>query len=241
MAHSMQYSRDLSVAHASNWRDHWRMARFHLCMRTLVLTCLALWTVSPAAAHPHVMVEAKAVVVHAPDGSITAIRHTWVFDEAYSVYAVQGLDKNNDGKLTGDELAELAKVNVESLGEFGFFTVARANGVKQVFADPVDYALSFEKNILTLTFTLPLKAPATAIRTFGLEVSDPTWFVSFALAQGDNAVVLKDAPKGCTTTLTRPKPADVAAKGTLGEDYFTSGAGAKAGLQFVNRALIACP
>lgn len=184
---------------------------------------------------------ARAEVVYAPDGRVTEIRHAWTFDEAYSVYAVQGLDTNKDGVWTREELAELAKVNVESLSEFGFFTVAKANGKAQEFNTPKDYALAFDKKNLTLTFTLPLKAPTTANRTFGLEVSDPSWFVSFELAQGDDAVVLKGAPTGCITRLTRPKPVDIAQQGKLGEDFFSSGAGANIGLQFVNRALVACP
>jgi ABC-type uncharacterized transport system substrate-binding protein len=233
--------RDLPVARASNWRDHWRMSQFRFRILALLLTAFGLCGTVPALAHPHVMVVARAEVVYTPDGKVTAIRHAWAFDEAYSVYAVQGLDTNNDGIWSRAELAELAKVNVESLSEFGFFTLAKANGKAQEFGAPTDYSLAFDKKNLTLTFTLPLKAPTLASKTFGLEISDPSWFVSFELAQGDDAVVLKDAPAGCIARLTRPKPADATAQGKLGEDFFTSGAGANVGLQFVNRALVACP
>ena len=241
MAIFEQDSRDLSVARAINWRDHWRMSHLRFRIFALLLTGFGLWGSVPAMAHPHVMVVARAEVVYGPDGKVTAIRHSWAFDEAYSVYAVQGLDTNKDGIWSREELAELAKVNVESLSEFGFFTVAKANGKAQEFGAPTDYWLAFDKKILTLAFTLPLKAPALASRTFGLEISDPSWFVSFELAQGDDAVVLKDAPKGCVARLTRPKPQDAAQQGKLGEDFFASGAGANAGLQFANRALVACP
>lgn len=241
MVVSKQYSRDVLVARASNWRDHWRMYRFGLRIFALLLIGFAISGAGPALAHPHVMVVARAEVVYAPDGKVTAIRHTWAFDEAYSVYAVQGLDTNKDGIWSREELAELAKVNVESLSEFGFFTVAKANGKAQEFGAPIDYWLAFDKKILTLTFTLPLKAPALASKTFGLEISDPSWFVSFELAQGDDAVVLKGAPAGCVARLTRPKPQDATQQGKLGEDFFSSGAGANAGLQFANRALVACP
>jgi ABC-type uncharacterized transport system substrate-binding protein len=238
---SKQYSRDLSVARAIIWRDHWHMSQFCFRIFALLLTAFGVCGTVPVLAHPHVMVVARAEVVYAPDGTVTAIRHIWAFDEAYSVYAVQGLDTNNDGIWSRAELAELAKVNVESLSEFGFFTVAKANGKAQEFGAPTNYLLAFDKKILTLTFTLPLKAPTLASKTFGLEISDPSWFVSFELAQGDDAVVLKDAPKGCVARLTRPKPQDATQQGKLGEDFFASGAGANAGLQFANRALVACP
>lgn len=241
MVDSEQFSRKVFVARAMNWRDHWHMPRCRWPVLALMLSIIALCCAGPVAAHPHVMVTARAEIIYAPDGAVTAIRHAWIFDEAYSVYAVQGLDTNNDGIWSREELAELAKVNVESLSDFGFFTVAKANGKTQAFGAPTDYALSFEKKLLTLTFTLPLKNAAPANRSFGLEVSDPSWFVAFELAQGDDAVTLRDAPKGCVARLTRPKPVDASAQSKLSEDFFTSGAGANAGLQFVNRALVACP
>lgn len=219
----------------------WRLKktiRIFLLLAGLALPWLVLAN-ERAIAHPHVFVAAETEVLYMPDGSISGIRHRWSFDEGYSAFAVQGLDKNNDGKLTSDELVDLAKVNVESLHEFGFFTVAKANGRKQAFAPPVDYNLAYDGKVLTLTFTLPLKAPASASKSFGLEVFDESYFVSFAWAEGEKPVKLSAAPTGCIVTLTRPKPA--AATQPLTEDFFSSAAGQNIGAQFANRALVACP
>ena len=218
-------------------------ARLKKTIRILpLLAGLALpWLVlapERAIAHPHVFVATETEVLYMPDGSISGIRHRWSFDEGYSAFAVQGLDKNNDGKLTPDELVDLAKVNVESLHEFGFFTVAKANGRKQAFAQPVDYSLAYDGKILALTFTLPLKGPASASKSFGLEVFDESYFVSFAWAEGEKPVKLSAAPAGCIVTLTRPKPA---AAQSLTEDFFSSAAGQNIGAQFANKALVACP
>jgi ABC-type uncharacterized transport system substrate-binding protein len=198
------------------------------------------FSASPAAAHPHVWVAVKSDVVYSTDGRISAVRHAWTFDEAYSSFAVQGLDKDNDGKLSADELVELAKINVESLHEFDFFTFAKANGAKQDFGKPADYALSYDKAQLTLTFTLPLKAPSNR-KTFSLEIYDPTWFVSFTFADGDDAVRTTGAPAGCARTITRPKPMETTQQQRLSEDFFTSLAGSNFGASFINRVLVACP
>ena len=81
--------------------------------------CVAL-AASPALAHPHVFVSSKTEVLYAPDGSVTGLRHIWSFDEAYSAYMVQGLDKNGDGKVTPDELAAaLAELGCPHLGDKG--------------------------------------------------------------------------------------------------------------------------
>ncbi len=198
-----------------------------------------------ADAHPHVWVSAEAEVIYAPDASVTGIRYRWSFDEAYSAFAVQGLDKNNDGILTPDELAELAKTNIESLVDFGYFTTAKANGAKQGFGQPVDYALDYTNKLLTLTFTLPLKTPAKAQKSFGLEVFDDSYFVSFAWAEKSDAVKLRAAPAGCLVNMTRPKgdtaPAAGVAPPKPTEEFFASGGAANIGAQFANRALVTCP
>src|SRR5215210_4684227 len=111
---------------------------------------------APALAHPHVWVTAKAELIYASDGKVAAVRHSWTFDEAYSAFVTQGLDKNNDGKLSSDELQEVAKVNTESLAEFEYFTHLKANGAKQAFTAPGEAKMEFEKGAVTLSFHLPL-------------------------------------------------------------------------------------
>ena len=51
-----------------------------------------------------------------------ACSHKWMFDEFYTAMAIEGLDKNKDGVYDREELAELAKVNIEGLKDFAYFT-----------------------------------------------------------------------------------------------------------------------
>lgn len=192
-----------------------------------------------AEAHPHVMVTMKSEVVYAPDGSATGVRHIWTFDEMFSSFATQGLDKNNDGVLSRDELQELAEVNVTSLKEFGYFSSARANGKKSAFGDPTDYWLEHADGLLTLHFTLPFKTPVKA-QTLDLDVYDPTYFVAFTLADKD-PVTLVSAPPQCTAQAARPGEAGAQAK-PLSESFFNQlDAGSNYGAQFANRISVKCP
>ena len=205
-----------------------------------LLLAASLWlgASSFALAHPHVWVSVTADLVFRPDGHVSEVRHRWTFDEAYSSYAVQGLDKNGDGIYSREELAELAKVNTESLADFGFFTVLKADGKRLDFDAPRDAWLEHDKGQLTLHFTLPVKDAAAARRTLILDVYDPTFFVDFSYADGDDAVKLVGAPKNCAVQMSRPKKPETAALGKLSEDYF---ANANMGFQFASKVIVACP
>jgi ABC-type uncharacterized transport system substrate-binding protein len=206
----------------------------------LLAVCLAAQSV-PALAHPHVFVTARAEVLYGPDGKVTGVRHAWTFDKVYSAYITQGLDTNKDGKLTPDELQELARENTTSLVEFDYFTVVKANGAKQAFGQPRDYGMSYGNEEATLSYVLPLKTPASN-KLVTVEIYDPSYFVAFAVAEGDDAVKLAGAPKGCSTTITRPKPIETAQQQSLSESFFQAlDAASNYGSQFSNRALVACP
>ncbi len=133
-------------------------------------------------------------LVYAPDGSITGIRHAWSFDDMFSTFATQGLESKEKGKFTREELAPLAKVNVESLKEYEYFTYATADGTKAELTDPTaDYWLDYTDSVLTLHFTLPFKKPIKA-KELKIEIFDPTIFVDFSFAK-DKPAQLVGAPK----------------------------------------------
>jgi len=211
-------------------------------LTSLSALALAAACAAPALAHPHVWVTARAEVVYAPDGKVTGVRHAWTFDKGMSAFMTQGLDANKDGRITPDELSALAKENTESLVEFDYYTVLKASGARQAFAPPREAAMAYENEEVTLTFVLPLKAPTAASRTLSLEVADPTFFVAFTLSESPDAVKLAGAPKGCSITVTRPKPVDTAQQQKLSEAFFEAlTAASNFGGQFANRALVACP
>jgi ABC-type uncharacterized transport system substrate-binding protein len=187
-------------------------------------------------AHPHVWIVAKAELVFAPDGSVIAIKHAWTFDEMYSAFATQGLDKNNDGKLAREELAELAEVNVTTLKEFDYFSAGRAGGTDMKFGDPTDYYLSADKDkILTLHFTLPLKVKAPK-GSFSLEMFDPTFFIDIGFAD-DKAVSLLNPPPGCVADVQVPNQGQ---QKTLSESMANSPGAAAFASQFASRVTIKC-
>jgi ABC-type uncharacterized transport system substrate-binding protein len=216
-----------------------------LIARLAVVLALLTGTAETVLAHPHVWVVTRSEIVFDATGQLVGVRHNWVFDKAYSAFAVTGFDSHKDGKPDPEKLAELAKTNIESLDEFGYFTQAKINGHKAPFTLPSDYALTFTEGHLTLRFFLPLKAPIRP-KVMALQVDDPSFFVAFNFAEGDDAVTLAGTSKGCALNLKRPdKPAE---EGTqlLADDVALALKGkltdqASVGADFTGHIVIACP
>lgn len=209
------------------------------CLFGLIAITLACAT--PAQAHPHVWVTAHEDVIFQPDGKIAAIRNSWVFDDMYSAFAVQGLAK--DGQLaTKEQLAPLAKTNVESLAEFGYFTFAKNAGQNVDFGLPRDYSLEERPDkLVVLTFTVPLKEPLDPGKAFTFSVYDPTFFVDFSLAKTD-PVALVSAPKGCSIGVLGANPLDVDDAKKLSEAFYQNlSPGANFGMKLADRVIVACP
>ena len=210
-------------------------------MTRILLIALLSWVLAaPALAHPHVWVTMNSELVYAPDGTITGVRHHWAFDDMFSAFATQGLESKEKGKFTREELAPLAKVNVESLKEYDYFTYATADGVKTPLTDPApDYWLDYKDTILTLNFTLPFKTPVKA-KELKVEVYDPTIFVDFEWAKGE-PVHLVGAPH-CKADVVMPREMTYAEGKALSNIPADQANTTMAwGAQFANKILVHCP
>lgn len=181
----------------------------------------ALLAAAPAQAHPHVWVTVETRVLFNDAGAITGFRHKWIFDEYYTAFALQGMDANGDGEYSAAELEPLARTNIESLGDFEYFTFAELDGETLLRNDPVDYELVYDGALLTLHFTLPLAEPVPAEQAdqFSFSVYDPTFFVSFSLAEEQPVKLAGNVPAGCTTDIA-DAPAASTTTQTLGEAFF---------------------
>lgn len=223
-----------------SWRPAaWRGdEQFMTRLITVILVLCGL--AAPASAHPHVFVTMKSELVYDAEGRVTAIRNAWTFDDMFSAYATQGLESKVKGAFTREELAPLAEVNVTNLKEYGYFTQATANGGKIEFADVKDYWLDYKDTILTLHFTMPLKAPVKA-KTLKVEVYDPEFFIDFGFEKQD-PVRLVSAPAQCKLDVV--KQGDLSATGDakrLSEAFFNNGDNSNYGAQFSNTIAVTCP
>lgn len=209
-------------------------------LRILFAALVTLSFTGLARAHPHVWVTMHSELVYAPDGTITGIRHAWSFDDMFSAFATQGLESKEKGKFTREELAPLAKVNVESLKEYDYFTFATADGKKVVLDEPAPgYWLDYNDSVLTLNFMLPLKTPVKA-KELKIEIYDPTIFVDFSWSK-DDPVRLVGAPQ-CKGDVVQPREMTFAEGKALSEiPADQKNTTMMWGAQFANKILVHCP
>ena len=217
---------------------------FRLGTRPFLRTVIAaagLAMAGSALAHPHVLVTAKSDFMLDAAGKITGVRHAWTFDEAYSAYAVTGIKVGKDGRIAKENLADLAKLNIESLQDFAYFTALKQGKKSFPFDLPSEgYYLEHDGKTLILHFVLPLKESVPAERTTTLEVQDESFFVSFSFAEKD-PVGIEGPTKTCRIEMKRPRKtlpsADI---GRVSEDFFNS---LRPGSldQFSSAARLICP
>jgi len=208
----------------------------------LIVASLAMWA-NHAQAHPHIWATINTDLLYAADGSVTAVRHAWTLDDMFSAFATMGIKAKTKGQFTREELQPLAKVNVDQLKGFAYFTFATIDGVKEknAFDDAVDYWLAYDPKAaaLTLHFTLPFKNPVKA-KVLKLEVYDPEFFIDFAFA-GKDSVKLIGAPAQCAAWTEKPDDPHFLSSQTLNKNFVPSEAYVGMGALFANDILVQCP
>ena len=159
-----------------------------------------------AKAHPHVWVTVQSQAITDQGGAVTGIRHKWTFDELYSQFAVQGLDKKGGNTPSREDLQELADTNIQSLKDFDYFTTPKLNDKKLSLKAPTDYYLELKDGLLSLHFTLPLAQSAALPKDrFSFSVADPSFFIAFEFAKEKPVGFTGEPPKGCTIALATPE------------------------------------
>jgi ABC-type uncharacterized transport system substrate-binding protein len=214
------------------------------CRRRLIalaVAAIAIFTPLAAKAHPHVFVTTREVVVFDADGRVTAIKNAWAFDDFYTAFLEQGLDKGPDGRYSRETLADLAKTNTEGLSDADYFTFIKANGRNVKFGSPRDYWLEDMGKHLVLHFTLPLAEPVKPSKAFVMRIYDPTYFVAFDPEDEADAAKLEGQKPGCSLLVRKPAQNDALKQSLAQLDVTQQPNLEDAGAAFADSILVACP
>lgn len=174
-------------------------------LRKLALASAAILGLAGAAqAHPHIFIDAKATIVFNDGGELTSIRNAWTFDEAFSVWQIQGLDTNNDGITSSEEMQDLADENIKGLAEYNFYTSAGETTASLPFASMDDGKFAFADNRSTLSFGIEPQGPYRIKDKLEIAIADPEYYVAITFRDGSD-ITLENAPAGCGVHLEPPR------------------------------------
>ncbi|HCQ50492.1 MAG TPA: DUF1007 domain-containing protein [Achromobacter sp.] len=190
------------------------MERTSACRGLAALTAAtAMLVAGSASAHPHMWIDARAVVDIDAQQRVTAVRQVWLFDEMFGAYATQGMAKGKGGALPAATLKGMADDWMKSLGEpiSHYFTRVTVGGQTATFAAPRDARVDWNPKTtrLTLSFTLPLASPMP-IGAEGAQVDiyDPTYFVAYAFDEKGAVSLAGPKASACTSDYRKPKELD---------------------------------
>ena len=182
--------------------------------RLLAPAALILAAAGPAIAHPHIFIDAEVTIVFDDGGAVTALRHDWSFDTAFSSWVIQGLDSNGDGTTSPEELQELADENLAGLADFGFYTFAGAQDAPMTWQATGDQRMVYADGKTTLSYSMLAEQPEPLGGGFELGVYDPEYYVAITVPDA-GSVHLENAPAGCAAVVEPPKPMDRAVEERL--------------------------
>ena len=212
-------------------------------LRSILAFGLALPAL-PAAAHPHIFVDAGLRLLRDAAGVVTAVEVTWRYDELYSLLLAEdyGLDPDYDLQLTEDEIAQTLGFDLNWSDGFEGGLVLRQGGDPLQVGTPEPVSLRMlETGQFETTHRRPVLNAAPGV-PLEAQIYDPEFYVAFEMILG---IDVADAPD-CGVELIR---ADLDAAYAVLEAALEEIGGAVAaednfppvGAHFADRAVITCP
>ena len=207
---------------------------------SIVAFLLAAMLSPPAAAHPHVYIDMKTEFRFDDEGRLEALHITWIFDEFYSAFAVDGGPKSN-GTYDAKFLAALAEENLKNLAEWNYFAEVTSRGAALETGKAIEGTSIWneETGRLSLAFTLPLKearaAPPDA--PINVRIFDPTYYISIDYLPKDAISLTGGSHEHCAVKVDVPEVEQVWT--SLPESAFTD-PNSSLGANFASTATLTC-
>ncbi len=158
-------------------------------LRTVLLfAAVALLRAVPAAAHPHVWIDAGATFVFA-DAKLAAVAHRWTFDEVLSAVFTREFDKNRDKTFDQAELKQLFEKTFESLKDYDFFMHLFVDEKRVTLTEVRSFRATVEPNgKLTYSFVVPLPQPIDPTKAqVRMSVYDDSYYIDVSLDRAEPA------------------------------------------------------
>jgi len=172
----------------------------------LVAACLAL-SAGPVSAHPHVWIDLRSTLLFNDRGEITGLDIHWAFDEFYSLYVVERIDPDGDGKGDRKALVDLAAQSIKELKDYRYFTFASSDGKAVPYGTVETFDADIKDGRFIMTFTLPFAEPVDPRESaFTYAAYDPSYYIEIVHAEGGGVEFAGTGATGCASRVEEPDP-----------------------------------
>lgn len=162
--------------------------------RGVLAIAMAFAATAPAAAHPHVFVDASATFVVDERGRLGALRITHRYDALVSLFLLEDLGVDPFAPLTEQSAALLADAQGDWLRDADGFAALSVEGRPVALQGPTDIDVSLDADRVSVEFTLALSEMVDLKSAEALlSVYDPVYLIDFTLAGG----VTSNGPAFC--------------------------------------------
>lgn len=210
--------------------------------RALVAVTMAALLASsvPAGAHPHSWIDLLVAVPFNSAGAATGLRETWLFDEFYTAFVLEGVETDRNGRPQQAFLDDMLRQNMANLAEYGYFTSVRHGERPVPLGTVTEMSTRMNGDRLEITFLVPFRTPVNAATApLVYSIYDPTYYIEMVHLDDSGAITLAGAPSGCRHQLFAPNP-DVEAVSLAAALDQTESAGDGLGIHFAERVEIRC-
>ncbi len=166
-----------------------------------------LLSAKPADAHPHAWIDVSVNLVFDAAGRVTELHQTWLFDDFYSMFVMEGAVAIGGGEPSQEALDDLMRQNMINLAEYSYFTEAKSGEVLLSFGTPFNLATGLSGSRLEMSFALPIVDPPIAAgMPFSYSIYDPTYYIEMLHTKAEDKITLQNGPAGCAAVLEQPEP-----------------------------------
>lgn len=177
----------------------------------IFISCVAVFALisasTPSKAHPHAWIDISVTVLLDDDGRVRGLHETWLFDDFYSAFVMEGAVEIGGGTVSQDALEALLKENMKNLAEYDYFTEIQSGETTLETGKPTNATTRVIKNRLEMAFELPLAEPLDVDAIpMTYRIYDPTFYIEMVHVEHGDKVTFSKSSSSCSASVDQPKP-----------------------------------
>ena len=141
------------------------------------------------------------------DKKMSGLTYTWLFDEIFTAYAVEGQDANRNGKAEAGELDALLLEILGNIESISYFTRFAETSVEPQFSPAQPLSSNMVDGKLEISFTIPFREPVDlSTKPLVFAIYDDEFYIAMNHDPDKNSQILPTDMAQCKVDIQIPNP-----------------------------------